>query len=172
MTAVILIISVSALILTVIQNRRLASQLAALMDAQTITENRLDKLSKKTKKATCKQRAFDRKLEQQRKRQARLAKAQEQIKKEQTRQRETLNKLSFRISQAEADIESGNDRLSQLFALLDIAEAHRAAALPGTAQDVRYQKQIVTLTAQIAACEKKIRKAEYDARTAREAIAA
>lgn len=172
MTTAVLILSVSTLIFTVIQNRRLALQLAALADAQTVTENRLDRLSKKTRRATNKQRQFDRKLEQQRKRQERISKAQEQIKREQRKQAQSITKLSFRISQAEADIATGMDRLSQLFALLDIAEAHQAAAMPGTAQDVRYQKQIVTLTAQIAATEKRIEKARFDRSQAQEGLAA
>ena len=172
MTTAVLILSVSALIFTVIQNRRLALRLAALADAQTVTENRLDRLSKKTRRTTNKQRQFDRKLEQQRKRQERISKAQEQIKKEQRKQAQSISKLSFRISQAESDIAAGMDRLSQLFALLDIAEANRAAAMPGTAQDVRYQKQIVSLTAQIASTERRIEKARFDRSQAQEGLAA
>ena len=172
MTTAVLILSVSALIFMMIQNRRLALRLAALADAQAVTENRLDRLCKKTRKTTNKQRQFDRKLEQQRRRQERISKAQEQIKKEQRKQAQSISKLSFRISQAEMDIAAGMDRLSQLYALLDIAEAHQAAAMPGSVQDVRYQKQIVTLTAQIAATERRIEKARFDRSQAQEGLAA
>lgn len=172
MTTALFILTVAALIVAVVQNRRLAQQIAALADAQAVTENRLDRLSKKTRRTTNKQRQFDRKLEQQRRRQERISKAQEQIKKEQRKQAQSISKLSFRISQAESDIAAGMDRLSQLFALLDIAEANRAAAMPGTAQDVRYQKQIVSLTAQIAATERRIEKARFDRSQAQEGLAA
>lgn len=171
MTAVMIILAVAVTVMAY-QNRRLALQLAALADAQAVTEGKLDHLSKKTRRTTNKQRQFDRKLEQQRRRQERISKAQEQIKKEQRKQAQSISRLSFRISQAEMDIATGMDRLSQLYALLDIAEAHQAAAMPGSVQDVRYQKQIVTLTAQIAATERRIEKARFDRSQAQEGLAA
>lgn len=81
-------------------------------------------------------------------------------------------KKQFKLDQALADIEAGKVRLSQLYAILDIAEANQAAAAPGSAQDVRYQKQIVTLTSQIARAEKQLAKAQFDRDTASAAIAA
>ena len=115
---------------------------------------------------------YVRKLERQRKNQARPAKHQEQIRKEQNRQAGTLNKMQVKLNQALADIETGNTRLSQLFALLDIAEANQAAVAPGSSQDVRFQKQIVTLTAQIARVEKQLARAQVGRDTATVAIAA
>lgn len=169
MTTFAVIAIIAALI---IHNRRLEKQLAAVMEWQTATDSRLDRLSKTSRKQTSRQRKYERKLEVQRKKQARLAKQQEQIRKEQAKQADTLNKMQFKLNQALADIETGNTRLSQLFGLLDIAEANQAAALPGSAQDVKYQKQIVTLTSQIAATEKRIAKAQFDRDTATAAIAA
>ncbi|MBQ9662935.1 MAG: hypothetical protein IJV40_07300 [Oscillospiraceae bacterium] len=168
MTA-LLIIAVVALI---IHNRKLEKQLSSMTEWQCVTDSRLDKLSRTSRKHTSRQRKYEQKLDQQRKKQARLAKEQERIRKEQTRQAETISKLSFRLSQAEADIQHQQTRLSQLFALLDIAEANQAAAVPGSTQDVRCQKQIITLTNQIAACEKRIAKAQFDRDTAAAAIAA
>lgn len=107
-------VTAAALVYSLRMNRELARRLEALADAQAVTESRLDKISRKTRKATCKQRAFDRKLEQQRKRQDRIARTQEQMKKEQTRQAADLRKMQFKIELATADIESAKLRLSSL----------------------------------------------------------
>ena len=171
MAALMIVLSV-AVIVTMIQNRRLASQLAALTNRQAQTEQQITRLSKTNRKQTCKQRQFDRKLKQQRLQQEKLRKDQERIRKEQTRQADNLNKMQFKLNQALADIENGNTRLSQLFALLDVLEANQAAAVPGSSQDVKYQKQIVTLTAQIAQTEKRIAKAQFDHDTAVQKIKA
>lgn len=171
MTAVLFILAIAVAVMA-FQNRRLSSQIAALVDRQEQTEQQINRLSKTSRKQTSRQRKYERKLEQQRKKQARLAKQQEQIRKEQTKQRETISKLSFRLSQAEADIQHQQNRLSQLFALLDIAQAEQAAALPGTRQDIHAQKLIIGLENQIATCEKRIRKAEFDRSQAEEAMAA
>ena len=69
--------------------------------------------------------------------------------------------MQFALEQAAAEIEAGNNRLSQLFALLDIAQANQAAAMPGSRDDVRYQKQILTLESQIHTAEKRIAKAAF-----------
>ncbi len=82
------------------------------------------------------------------------------------------NKFSFRIAQAESDIQHQQTRLSQIFALLDIAEAEQAAALPGSRQDIAAQKQIIALENQIAACERRLSKAEFDKATAEQTLAA
>ena len=169
MTTVILIIAIAALIL---QNRRLSLQIASLCDRQTATENRLDSLGKKSKRTTNKQRAFDRKLEQQRKRQERLAKAQKQFKQEQQKQAASLNKLEYKLAEAQADIEAGNARLSQLFGLMDGLVAAQSATTPGSLADVRLQRQIISLENQIHTTEKRIRKSEFDRDAAKAAIAA
>lgn len=151
MMTIILVIAIAALIW---QNRKLMEQLAKVSDRQEDMEHRLDKLSRKTRKQTFKQRQFDRKLEQQRKR-------QERIVKEQTKQAELISKLQFQLEQAMSEIEAGSNRLSQLFALLDIAQANQAAAMPGSREDVRFTKQILTLENQIHTAEKRIAKAQF-----------
>lgn len=171
MTAVLVILAVAVAVMA-FQNRRLSSQIAALLDRQEQAEQKLDRLSKTSRKQTSRQRKYEHKLEVQRKKQARLAKQQEQLRKEQTRQAATMTKMQFKLNQALADIETGNTRLSQLYALLDIAEANQAAVIPGSSQDYKYQKQIVSLENQIAATEKRIAKAQFDRDTATAAIAA
>ena len=148
---IILVVAIAALIW---QNRKLMEQLAQVSDRQEAMETRLDKLSRRSRKQTFKQRQFDRRLEQQRKRQERIA-------KEQTKQAELISKLQFQLEQAMSEIETGNNRLAQLFALLDIANANQAAAMPGSREDVRYQKQILTLENQIHTVEKRIAKAKF-----------
>lgn len=148
---IIIVVAIAALIW---QNRKLMEQLAQVSDRQEDMEHRLDKLSRKTRKQTFKQRQFDRRLEQQRKR-------QERIVKEQTKQAELISRLQFQLEQAMSEIEAGSNRLSQLFALLDIAQANQAAAMPGSREDVRYQKQILTLENQIHTVEKRIAKAKF-----------
>lgn len=153
-----------------------SKRIAALEEQVVALSDRLDTLSRKSGKRFNK---YEKKLAQQRHRQMqqaakqeKLRKEQEKLSREQRRQAVSISKMKFKLSQALADFETGKDRLSQLYALLDIAEDNRAAAMPGTAQDVRYQKQIVTLTAQIAATEKRMEKARFDAQTAREVLAA
>lgn len=148
---IILVVAIAALIW---QNRKLMEQLEQISDRQEDMETRLDKLSRRSRKQTFKQRQFDRRLEQQRKR-------QERIVKEQTKQAELISKLQFQLEQAMSEIDAGNNRLSQLFALLDIANANQAAAMPGSREDVRYQKQILTLENQIHTVEKRIAKAKF-----------
>ncbi len=148
---IILVVAIAALIW---QNRKLMEQLAQVSDRQEDMESRLDKLSRRSRKQTFKQRQFDRRLEQQRKR-------QERVVKEQTKQAELISKLQFQLEQAMSEIDAGNNRLSQLFALLDIANANQAAAMPGSREDVRYQKQILTLENQIHTVEKRIAKAKF-----------
>ena len=167
--AILSAVTAAALVYSLRMNRQLSEQINTLSD-------RLDALSRKSGKRFNK---YEKKLAQQRHRQMqqaakqeKLRKEQEKLSREQRRQAVSISKMEFKLSQALADIETGKDRLSQLYALLDIAEANRAAAMPGTAQDVRYQKQIVTLTAQIAATEKRMEKARFDAQTAREVLAA
>ena len=148
---IILIFLIVALIW---QNKKLSARLSALADRQEEAEANIAKLSRRSRKQTFKQRQFDRRLEQQHKRQERIA-------KEQTKQTELIRKLQFQLEQAMSEIEAGNNRLSQLFALLDIANANQAAAMPGSREDVRYQKQILTLENQIHTVEKRIAKAKF-----------
>lgn len=85
---------------------------------------------------------------------------------------EQIRKLQFQMEQAQADIETERERISGLYALLDIAQAQQAAAHPGSKSDEAAQRKIITLTAQIAASEKRIRKAEHTKATAEAKLAA
>lgn len=170
--AILSAVTAAALVYSLRMNRELARRLEALADAQAVTESRLDKISRKTRKATCKQRAFDRKLEKQRKKQDRIAKTQEQMKKEQRRQAQTVSKLSFRIAQAEADISAAQDRLTGLCAILDCIRDQQAGTVPGSPADIRLARQAVILESQIATTERKLEKAKFDRQQAQEGLAA
>lgn len=111
--------------------------------------------------------------------QIRLAQEQEKQAREQARQAEQLAKheariarLEFDMMQAQADIETERERINGLYALLDIAEAAQAAATPGSKADEAAQRKVISLTGQIAAAEKRIRKAEYTKTAAEKKLAA
>ena len=111
--------------------------------------------------------------------QMRLAREQERQAKEQARQAEQLAKheariaeLEFRMSQAEADIEAEAEKIKSLYALMDIAAAEQAAAMPGSKADIRAQKQIISYQSAIHAAEKRKAKAEYTKQTARQKLSA
>ena len=97
-----------------------------------------------------------------------LAKHEEQLRKHD----EQIAKLQFQIEQAQADIEAERERINGLYALLDIAAAQQAAATPGSKADEAAQRKVISLTGQIAAAEKRIRKAEYTKAAAEKKLAA
>ncbi len=107
-----------------------------------------------------------REQERQAREQARLAKEQERQHREQIRQAEQLAALNFRISQAEVDIANGQERTAGLYALLDLALAAQHNATPGSPEEERAQRKILSLTNQINATERKIAKAQFDRETA------
>lgn len=111
--------------------------------------------------------------------QQRIAKEQERQAKEQARQaaqlakhEEQLEKLEFRITQAEADITAESERIASLYALMDIAAAEQAAAIPGSKTDIRAQKQIISYQSAIHAAEKRKAKAEFTKQTAQQKLSA
>ena len=69
MTAILMILA-GAVVAMAMQNRRLSSQIAALLDRQEQAEQKLDRLSKTSRKQTSRQRKYEHKLEVQRKKQA------------------------------------------------------------------------------------------------------
>ncbi len=172
MTIFILIITVSALIFTVIQNRRLALQLAALAAAQTTIEERINQLGRKSKKQTNTARRHEQKIERLHRKQREQAERQTRIEKEQQKQAANINKLQFTISQAESDIAAAQDRLTSLFAILDCIRAQQADAVPGSSADIRLARQAVVLESQIATAERKLAKAQFDKSAAQANIAA
>lgn len=107
-----------------------------------------------------------REQERQAREQARLAKEQERQHREQIRQAAQLAALNFRISQAEADIAAGEERIAALYGLMDIAAAAQHKAEPGSRQDEQAQRKIISLQNQIHTTEKRIAKAQFDRETA------
>ena len=172
MTAAVIILSVSALIVTVIQNRRLALQLAALADAQEETKNRLDHLSKKARKQTNTARKHEQKIERLHRQQREQKARQDQLAKDQRKQAAQLRKMQFKLSQATADIEAAKIRLSSLYSLLDVAQDNQAAQIPGSPADYRYQKQVASLQHSISIAERQLEKAKFEAQEAKEGLAA
>lgn len=111
--------------------------------------------------------------------QLRIAREQERQAKEQARQAEQLAKheeriaqLEFRMTQAEADIAAESERIAALYALMDIAAADQAAAIPGSKADVKAQKQIISYQSAIHAAEKRKAKAEYTKTAAQQKLSA
>ena len=111
---------------------------------------------------------------------------QEQIIREQIRQARELERheaklvahekrladLEYRMTQAEADIEHWRETVGALYALLDLAQAEQAVAVPGSKADARAQKQIISLSNQIHAAESRLNKAEHIKKTAERELSA
>lgn len=154
------------------QNRRAARQHQQPQDQHErfLTEWRRAQAQAKAESARIG--ALEREQERQRREQERQA-------KEQARQAEQLAKheaqiaaLEFKMTQAEADIAAESERISALYALLDLAAADQAAAIPGSKADERAQRKIISLNAQIHAAEKRKAKAEFTKQTAQQKLAA
>ena len=110
---------------------------------------------------------------------AALEREQQRIAKEQARQaeqlakhEEQLAKLEFCMTQAEADITAESEQIASLYALMDIATAEQAAAVPGSKADIRAQKQIISYQSAIHAAEKRKAKAEFTKQTAQQKLSA
>ncbi len=97
-----------------------------------------------------------------RREQDRQAQEQERQRKEQVKQAEQLAALEHRVTLAESDIAADNERVAGLYALMDLAAARQAQAVPGSKEDEVEQRKIISLQRQIHAAEKRIAKAEYD----------
>lgn len=154
------------------RNRKLMEQIAALADAQAVTDSRLDKLSRKSKKQTCKARQHEARIEKLHRKQREQADRQKKLEADQRKQAVTMSKMQFKLQTALAEIQHQQNRIAQLYALLDVATFNQVGAIPGSRQDVTAQKQIIALENQIAACEKRIAKAEFDRSQAQEATKA
>ena len=76
------------------------------------------------------------------------------------------------MEQAESDIAHWKAQLGALYALLDLAQAEQAAAVPGSKADARAQKQIITLGNQIHSAEAKLSKAQHIKKTAERELSA
>ena len=100
--------------------------------------------------------------------QKRMAKELDRVTKEQARQaavlakhEEMLRKFSFKLEQANNDIEYLNDYCNNLYQLLDIEKLTQAGTVPGSKTDIKCQKKIITLTNQIHSAEARLAKAKY-----------
>lgn len=107
-------------------------------------------------------------------RQAQLEIKQARLAMEQREQAERIRKhderiaiLEFCITQAEADIAAEEERIAALYALMDISAAKQDKSEPGSTEDVRAQKQIISYQAAIHAAEKRKAKAEFALQTAK-----
>ena len=168
MTA-LLIIAVAVLIW---KNAQLQKAVTALVDQQTDVNNRLDKLSRKSRKQTNTARKQEQKIERLHRKQREQADRQKRIETEQKKQAQSISKLQFKMQLAESDIAAAQDRLTSLFAILDCIKAQQEEAVPGSPVDVRLARQAVVLESQIATAERKLAKARFDAQAAKEAMAA
>ena len=97
-----------------------------------------------------------------------LEREQMKLRKEQERRaivlakhEEEIEKLQFRMAQAESDIKHWTEHLGNLYALLDIEQNAQIASVPGSNEDVKHQRKIITLTNQIHTAESRLAKAQY-----------
>lgn len=171
MTAVLLILAGTIAVMAY-QNRRLSSQIAALVDRQEQTEQQINRLSKTSRKQTNTARKQEQKIERLHRKQREQADRQKRIEKEQKKQAQSISKLQFKMQLAESDIAAAQDRLTSLFAILDCIKAQQEEVIPGSPADVRLARQAVVLESQIATAERKLAKARFDAQAAKEAMAA
>lgn len=75
---------------------------------------------------------------------------------------EDIQKLNYRLSAAEANIEHWRSQVCSLYALLDVEQAEQASAVPGSAKDIKCQKRIIALNNQINSAENKLSKAKFE----------
>ena len=92
-------------------------------------------------------------------RDAQLAKHEEQIRK-----------MQFAMEQAETNIERLSETLYDLYALLDYEKMEQAAVLPGSKEFVKHQNKIISLTSRINSTESRIAKAQFTREEARRKI--
>lgn len=83
-----------------------------------------------------------------------------------------ISDLEFKVEQANADIEHWNSVVNQLYGLLDIAQDAQREAIRGGKQDVKYSKQVISLTNQIHSAEVRLNKAKHIKKTALEELSA
>ena len=106
-------------------------------------------------------------LETERK-QEKIQREQERIRKEQAKQAEQIAKhekrisdLEFKMEQAESDIAHWKEQTGNLYALLDVLQVELEQAIVGGKNQMKIQKQIISLTNQIHAAESRLAKAEH-----------
>lgn len=75
---------------------------------------------------------------------------------------EEIKNLTRKLNQVEDDVEHWKLQLGRLYNLLSIAEENMNAATVGGKDQIKYQKQVVTLTNHVHNAEKKYTKALQD----------
>ena len=73
-----------------------------------------------------------------------------------------ISELEFKMDKAIKDEEHWKEQVGNLYALLDIAENELQQAIIGGKNQMKYQKQIITLNNQIHAAEARYDKAKQD----------
>lgn len=83
------------------------------------------------------------------------------VKSAETKKREQEDKALYQLIQADSDIDFCKELIGDLYALLDLAELELAQAMVGGKNQVKQQKQVITLKKQINAAETRLRKAQF-----------
>ena len=100
------------------------------------------------------------------KEQARQAKELEKHEAMLLKHEEEIRKLKSAKVQAEVDLKLANERMNQLYALLDIAEKQEAACGRGGKEQEKAARKIMAIRSQLAAAKKKQLKAKQVIREA------
>ena len=74
---------------------------------------------------------------------------------------EEIEKLKFKVSQAESDIAHLKEHVGDLYGLLDAVQVELDQAIIGGKTQIKLQKQAITLKNQIHAAESKLAKAQF-----------
>ena len=98
--------------------------------------------------------------------QARQAKELEKHEAMLLKHEEEIRKLKTQAKLARMDIKAENEKLGNLYALLDIAEQKQRDAHPGSKADEAAMRKVMSLQSQIRASGKRVIKAEEALRTA------
>lgn len=154
MTLVVIIVAVYALfkICTSASSRKVNVK-------QTADTERI-KLEQARMREEWKQRVAEAKIETDRL--IKLEREQQRQAEQLAKHEERLEKLEYRLSAAEADIEHWSEQIGNLYALLDIEMAEQAGAVPGSKTDIKCQKRIIALNNQIHTAESRVRKAQFE----------
>lgn len=151
--AIIGVIGLSvAVVLGLMRAREEQEALAAIVEqerkAQRSFNRRFSYEQEKLAKATAA--AWERQRKEDARRDAQLAKHEEQIRKTQ-----------FQAEQAAADIEHLNGTLDELYAMLDYLKLEQSGTTPGGKEYVKYQSKIISLENRVHAAETRLAKARY-----------
>lgn len=144
--------------------RRRAAQIARINAENAKRKAEIARIKANAKAETARMVAIEREQMRQAKEQAKqaamLAKHEEEI-----------EKLKFKVSQAEANIEYLTEQLGQYYALLDVLQNQQMSTVPGSKADATAQGKIITLQNKIHSAESRLEKAKFDKEQAERKIA-